>query len=76
MLWTGKVRDLQCCGLAHDAPSKQPDGKLVTVLARAVEQRIRELNAQELANTARAFATVKQSDEKLFTVWRGQRISK
>ena len=40
--------------------------RLFGALARKAERRGSELNAQELANTAWAFATVKQSAEKLF----------
>ena len=39
---------------------------LATILARAADQRVYESNAQDLANTAWAFATVKHSDLKLF----------
>ena len=39
-------------------------GLLFTSLTRAAELRMSEFNAQELANTAWAFATVKRSDEK------------
>ena len=35
--------------------------------AKAVERRVSEFNAQDVANTAWALATVDQSDEKLFT---------
>ena len=35
-------------------------------LARVAEQRLSEINAQELANTALAFAKVNWRDEKLF----------
>ena len=38
---------------------------LFAALTRAAEQRVSEFNAQELANTAWAFATVGQSDTKL-----------
>ena len=46
---------------------KQPDEKLFKVLARATERRVTECNAQELANSAWAFATVKQLNEQTFT---------
>ena len=36
-------------------------------MARAAERRVREFNAQALANTAWAFATVKHPVEKLLT---------
>ena len=39
---------------------------MFAALARAARWRVSELNAQNLANTAWAFATVDQSDEKLF----------
>ena len=35
-------------------------------VAKMAEQRLDEFNAQELANTAWAFATVGQEDEQLF----------
>ena len=47
---------------------KQSDEKLFTALARSAEWRVGDFNAQDLANTAWAFATVQRSDEKLFTV--------
>ena len=49
------------------ATLKQPDVKLVTVLTRAAEWQVRELNSQNFANTAWACATLKQPDEKPFT---------
>ena len=39
---------------------------LLASLAREAERRASELNAQELANTAWAFAKVGQQDEQLF----------
>ena len=45
----------------------QSDEKLFTASARAAEQRMSEFNAQELANTAWAFATANHRDEKPFT---------
>ena len=42
--------------------------KLFTVLAWAAEWRVSEFNAQVLANTAWALATLKQPDVKLVTV--------
>ena len=42
-------------------------GLLFAALARAVEQQVRASKAQQLANTAWAFATVKQSYEKPLT---------
>ena len=36
-------------------------------LARVVERRVSEFNAQNLANTAWAFATMHELDEKMFT---------
>ena len=44
----------------------QPDEKLFVVLARASEGRVGMSTAQNLANTAWAFATIKKSGEKLF----------
>ena len=44
---------------------KQPDEKLFTALARAAERRVCEFNAQHIANTTWAFATIKQPHEKL-----------
>ena len=41
------------------------DEKLFAALVRAAERRLSEFNAQELANTAWAFATVNYRDEKL-----------
>ena len=41
-------------------------GVLSAVLVRAVQQRMGEFNAQDLANTARAFATTSQSSVTLF----------
>ena len=41
-------------------------GVLFKALATAAEHRVSKLNEQELANTAWSFATVTQSDEKLF----------
>ena len=35
-------------------------------MARAAERRLSEFNAQELANTAWAFATARDREEKLF----------
>ena len=55
------------CGAAHSGRAELL-GLLFTALARAAELLLSEFNAQNLANTAWAFATVKQSDEKLFTV--------
>ena len=45
----------------------QSDEKLFAALAREAEQRLSEFNAQNLANTAWAFATVNRSHEKLLT---------
>ena len=45
----------------------QWDAELFRTLARASEQRVGGFNAQELANTAWAFATIGQLDAKLFT---------
>ena len=45
---------------------KQSEKNLFKALARAVEWRLGEFDAQSFANTAWAFATLKQSDEKLF----------
>ena len=43
------------------------DAPLFLALARATEQHVGQLNPQNLANTAGAFAALRQSDEKLFT---------
>ena len=42
------------------------DEKPFAALARVVERRLSDFNQQEVANTARAFATVNYRDEKLF----------
>ena len=47
---------------------KQSDEKLFTALARAAERWMSEFNAQDLANTAWAFATENLLDKKLFAV--------
>ena len=39
---------------------------LLVALAMTADRRVSEFNRQDLANTAWAFATVGQSDEKLF----------
>merc|ERR1739848_856654 len=44
-----------------------PDAQLFAVLARVAEERMGDLNAQNLAGTAWAFGTAGQSDVKLFT---------
>ena len=44
----------------------QLDSQLFTTLARAAERRGDDFNAQSLANTAWAFATVRQWDAQLF----------
>ena len=44
------------------------DEKLFSALARGAERRLREFNAQELANTAWAFATMSQVDGRLITM--------
>jgi len=44
----------------------QSDALLFMVFARATEQRMSDFIAQQLANTAWAFAKVGQSDTKLF----------
>ena len=43
------------------------DEWLSTALAAAAEQRMRDFNSQDLANTAWAFATVGHKEERLFT---------
>ena len=43
--------------------------KLCMALARAAERQVNKFNLQELTNTAWAFESVNQSDEKLFTAW-------
>ena len=45
------------------------DDELFAALARAALARVSELNAQQLANTAWAFAKAGQSDDKLFAAW-------
>jgi len=45
---------------------KLSSAKVFAVLAREAERRVSEFNAQGLANTAWAFATVRLRDEKLF----------
>ena len=42
------------------------DGKLFAVLAMAAERRLSELNAQNVTNTAWAFATANRRDAKIF----------
>ena len=44
----------------------QQDERLFKALAKMAERRLDQFNAQELANTAWAFATVGQKDELLF----------
>ena len=44
----------------------QSDEQLFVALARAAMRPVAEVEAQDLANTAWAYARVKQSDEKLF----------
>ena len=43
------------------------DKKLFAALARAVERRLSEFNAQDIANLAWAFCTVNRQEEKLCT---------
>ena len=43
-----------------------PDGRLCAALARGAEQRAGEFNAQDIANTACAFAKLDQLDDGLF----------
>ena len=50
---------------SRDKDSQDANEKLFMELARAAEWRIVEFRPQEIANTAWAFATVNQSDEKL-----------
>ena len=45
------------------ATVRQQDEKLFKALARVAERRLDKFNAQGLANTAWAFATVKQQNE-------------
>ena len=54
---------MNACDKAGDATAAQ---KWLEELARAAKKRVGELNAQPLANTAWAFATLGQLDEKLF----------
>ena len=44
----------------------QQDAQLFKALAKMAERRLDQFNAQELANTAWAFATAGQQDEQLF----------
>ena len=44
----------------------QQDEQLSKALAKMAERRLDQFNAQELSNTAWAFATVGQQDEQLF----------
>ena len=44
----------------------QQDEQLFKALAKMAERRLDQFNAQALANTAWAFATVGQQDEQLF----------
>ena len=44
----------------------QQDEQLFKALAKMAERRLDQFNAQDLANTAWAFATVGQQDEQLF----------
>ena len=44
----------------------QQDEQLFKALAKMAERRLDQFNAQELANTAWAFATAGQQDEQLF----------
>ena len=48
---------------------EQSDENLFVVLGKAVERRLGKFNAQHLANTAWAFATVGQEDARLFMAW-------
>ena len=48
----------------------QFDEKLFAALGKTAERRLVEFNAQELVNTAWAFAKVGQFDEKLFAALR------
>ena len=53
------------------ATASESDAQVFSVLARAAERRQGDLNVQELANTAWAFATAGQSDVELFTAFAG-----
>ena len=50
-------------------PSRAP---LIAALERAVVQGVGDIKAQELANTAWAYARAAQSDAPLFKHWREQ----
>ena len=55
----------------------QQEEQLLKAVAKMAERRLDQFNAQELANTAWAFATVGQQDEQLFTTsakMAGQRL--
>ena len=49
------------------------DKKAFTALAEMTRQRLDQFNAQDLTNTAWAFATVVHEDEQLFKVFRKAR---
>ena len=51
--------------------SGQSDAQLFAVLLGEAKQRLGNFNAQELANTAWAFATARQKDGQLFTALAG-----
>ena len=46
-------------GICDDVAAGIPDEKLLMILARVAERRVREFNAQAVAKTAWAFATLK-----------------
>ncbi len=65
----GKIGARQLANVAYGATcgsSAELLDMLVATLSRAAEHRVSEFNAQDVANTAWAFATVKRPDEKLF----------
>lgn len=67
---TGEIGERQLANSAHGAAhSGRAESALLlfAALARAAEPRLLEFKAQSFANMAWVFATVKESDEKLFT---------
>ena len=68
----GQIGARQVANVAYGAACSgraEFQGLLFNALARAAERRVSEFNAQSLANTAWAFATVNRLDEKLFTAF-------
>ena len=66
----GEIDARQLVNIVYEAPRSSVRKRLnvlFTALARAAERRMCEFKAQELANTAWAFATASQPDTSLFT---------